>query len=144
MNAEYVHPLKQDLIQGFQEDFQKDSNILAVIVFGSGVEFRCNSYSDLDLLFERKDFNQYFHFNDRYLNELVDVLYADQIGEHLKTEIESIVSQRLCSFRYIRMELFISGVFKKIKMNNLEFYKKQDIPLDKLFRDCSEESCFQL
>lgn len=88
VNAEYVHPLKQDLIQGFQEEFQNDANVLAVIVFGSGVEFRCNSYSDLDLLFERKDCNQYFHFSDRYINELVDVLYADQIGEHLKKEIE--------------------------------------------------------
>ena len=40
LHAEYVHPLKQELVQAFQRDFQEDGNIKAAIVFGSGVEFR--------------------------------------------------------------------------------------------------------
>ncbi|MCC8050099.1 MAG: hypothetical protein LIP10_05470 [Clostridiales bacterium] len=35
-------------MQLLQADFEKDRNVKAVIVFGSAVEFRCNSYSDLE------------------------------------------------------------------------------------------------
>ena len=67
LNAEYVHPL--------------------AIVFGSGVEFRCNSYSDLDLCIERYDVGKAFHYQAGGHDEAVDVLYADQIGERLRREI---------------------------------------------------------
>ncbi len=82
-NAEYIHPLKQDLVQLLQADFEKDQNVKAVIVFGSAVEFRCNSYSDLDLCVERYD-EVPFHNNTE---EEIDLVYWDQIGERLKKEI---------------------------------------------------------
>lgn len=87
LNAEYVHPLKQELVQEFQRDFREDGNIKAAIVFGSGVEFRCNSYSDLDLCIERYDAEKAFHYQAGSIGEAVDVLYADQIGERLGREI---------------------------------------------------------
>lgn len=87
LNAEYVHPLKQELVQEFQRDFREDGNIKAAIVFGSGVEFRCNSYSDLDLCIERYDAEKAFHYQAGSDGEAVDVLYADQIGERLSREI---------------------------------------------------------
>ena len=87
LNAAYVHPLKQDLVQEFQEDFRKDDNVKAAIVFGSGVEFRCNSYSDLDLCIERYDTKKAFHYQAAGLGEAVDILYADSIGERLQKEI---------------------------------------------------------
>lgn len=87
-NAEYVHPLKQELVQELQRDFREDGNIKAAIVFGSGVEFRCNSYSDLDLCIERYDGEKAFHYRAGGLGEAVDVLYADQIGDRLRREIE--------------------------------------------------------
>ncbi|MCD7716418.1 MAG: nucleotidyltransferase domain-containing protein [Lachnospiraceae bacterium] len=82
-NAEYIHPLKQDLVQTLQEDFKKDRNVKAVIVFGSAVEFRCNSYSDLDLCVERYD-EVPFHNNTE---EEIDLVYWDRIGDRLKKEI---------------------------------------------------------
>lgn len=87
LNAEYVHPLKQELVQELQRDFREDGNIKAAIVFGSGVEFRCNSYSDLDLCIERYDVGKAFHYQAGGHDEAVDVLYADQIGERLRREI---------------------------------------------------------
>ena len=88
LNAEYVHPLKQDLVQELQQDFRKDSNVKAAIVFGSGVEFRCNSYSDLDLCIERYDFDRAFRYEAGKEGEEIDILYADRIGEKLRKEIQ--------------------------------------------------------
>lgn len=82
-NAEYIHPLKQDLLQALQEDFEKDRNVKTVIVFGSAVEFRCNSYSDLDLCIERYE-EQPFRNNTE---EEIDLVYWDRIGAGLKKEI---------------------------------------------------------
>ncbi|MCD8105586.1 MAG: nucleotidyltransferase domain-containing protein [Lachnospiraceae bacterium] len=84
LNAEYIHPLKQELVQNLQADFERDENVRAVIVFGSAVEFRCNSYSDLDLCVERCHFDRPFRYNA--LDE-IDLLYWDRIGEKLKQEI---------------------------------------------------------
>lgn len=88
LHAEYVHPLKQELVQKLQKDFQMDENVKAVIVFGSGVEFRCNSYSDLDLCIERYDVKKPFCNRAAGVEELVDVLYADRVGARLQKEIE--------------------------------------------------------
>lgn len=88
LNAEYIHPLKQELVQEFQRDFEADGNVKAAIVFGSSVEFRCNSYSDLDLCIERYDTEKAFRYQAGSLDEAVDVLYADQLGERLRREIE--------------------------------------------------------
>ena len=89
LNAEYIHPLKQDLVQELQQDFRKDSNVKAAIVFGSGVEFRCNSYSDLDLCIERYDFDRAFCYEAGKEGEEMDILYADRIGEKLRKEIQT-------------------------------------------------------
>ena len=88
LHAEYVHPLKQDLVQEFQQDFESDANIKAAIVFGSGVEFGCNSYSDLDLCIERYDPEKPFRYQAADNGEPVDLIYADRIGERLRKEIE--------------------------------------------------------
>lgn len=88
LHAEYVHPLKQELVQEFQQDFKNDANVKAAIVFGSGVEFGCNSYSDLDLCIERYEPDKAFYYEAAASGEPVDILYADRIGEKLRREIE--------------------------------------------------------
>lgn len=80
LHAEYVHPLKQELVQAFQRDFQEDGNIKAAIVFGSGVEFRCNSYSDLDLCIERYDVEKPFSYSAGETGEGVDALCRPDWG----------------------------------------------------------------
>ncbi|MCD8014294.1 MAG: nucleotidyltransferase domain-containing protein [Lachnospiraceae bacterium] len=84
LNAEYVHPLKQELVQELQADFEQDENVKMAIVFGSAVEFRCNSYSDLDLCIERYSFDKPFRYGTC---EEIDILYWDRIGGKLKEEI---------------------------------------------------------
>lgn len=88
LHANYVHPLKQDLVQELQQDFQRDSNVKTAIVFGSGVKFRCNSCSDLDICIERYSLDKPFHYQAGDDGSAIDVLYADQIGERLRREIE--------------------------------------------------------
>ncbi len=88
LNAEYIHPLKQDLVQELQTDFEEDLNVKAVIVFGSSVEFRCNSYSDLDLCIERSDSSRFFHCKNAEPGERIDIIYADRMGERLRREVE--------------------------------------------------------
>ncbi|MCD7813206.1 MAG: nucleotidyltransferase domain-containing protein [Lachnospiraceae bacterium] len=84
INAEYIHPLKQELVQSLQADFEGDDNVKTVIAFGSAVEFRCNSFSDLDLCLERYDYERPFHCISE---EEIDLLYWDRIGDRLKNEI---------------------------------------------------------
>ncbi len=84
LNSEYIHPLKQDLVQELQTDFIQDDNIKRAIVFGSAVEFCCDSFSDLDLCIQRYDDNRSFQ---HHMDEEIDVLYWDRIGDKLKGEI---------------------------------------------------------
>ncbi|MDO4291626.1 MAG: nucleotidyltransferase domain-containing protein [Eubacteriales bacterium] len=87
-NAQYIHPLKQELVQELQRDFAQDENVKAAVIFGSGVEFRCNSFSDLDVCIERYDTAKPFHYEAAADGEAIDLLYADQLGEKLRREIE--------------------------------------------------------
>lgn len=50
-----VHPLMQRRTQILLEEWKKDPNILKIVLFGSALEFRCSSFSDLDVYVEKKD-----------------------------------------------------------------------------------------
>lgn len=50
-----VHPLMQRRIQMILNKLKEDSNIKTVVLFGSSLEFRCSSYSDIDLYIEKYD-----------------------------------------------------------------------------------------
>lgn len=86
LNMKYIHPLKQALVADYIREFQNDKNIKAVIIFGSSVEFRCNSYSDLDICIERYDTEKFFHKKDDF--EETDIVYIDSVGDRLRQEIE--------------------------------------------------------
>lgn len=58
-NARYVHPLKQRDIQNIYDQLIQDKNITLLVVFGSSVDFRCHSESDIDLYMERNDKERY-------------------------------------------------------------------------------------
>lgn len=87
-NVQYIHPLKQELVYKYIECFRRDRNIKAAIIFGSSVEFRCNSQSDLDICIERYDVDKGFRdYQDEYIQD-TDIVYADALGDRLKKEIE--------------------------------------------------------
>lgn len=87
VNAQYIHPLKQTLVQSYVECFQQDSNIKTAIIFGSSVEFRCNSFSDLDICLERYDREKAFrNYPEEYLED-TDIIYWDCAGDRLRKEI---------------------------------------------------------
>lgn len=54
-DANRVHPLMQKRVERLIREFAKDPNIRKVILFGSSLEFRCNSASDIDLYIEKYD-----------------------------------------------------------------------------------------
>lgn len=48
-NLEYIHPLKQELVNAISARAAQESCIRRIIVFGSAITNRCNPFSDLDL-----------------------------------------------------------------------------------------------
>lgn len=59
-NCNRIHPLMQKNVQRVLSTLKTDPNIQKVIVFGSSLEFRCSSQSDLDLYIEKKNAQQPF------------------------------------------------------------------------------------
>lgn len=57
-NSNRVHPLMQKRVQKLLEILKKDNNIVKIVLFGSALEFRCSSYSDIDVYIEKKDRSQ--------------------------------------------------------------------------------------
>lgn len=55
LHCNRVHPLMQGRVQKILQELQQDSNIQKIVLFGSSLEFRCSSYSDIDLYIEKKD-----------------------------------------------------------------------------------------
>ena len=51
----HVHPLMQNRVQKILTELKKDRNVQKIVLFGSSLEFRCDSFSDLDLYLEKKD-----------------------------------------------------------------------------------------
>ncbi len=87
-NAQYIHPLKQYLVQSYVTCFDRDLNVKAAVIFGSSVEFHCHSFSDLDICIERYDTEKGFRDYPQEYMEETDIVYFDAIGTHLKREIE--------------------------------------------------------
>lgn len=55
LNCEHIHPLKQREIQQLVNACKTDTGIDELIIFGSSVEFRCSSKSDIDCVLIRND-----------------------------------------------------------------------------------------
>ncbi len=54
-NANRVHPLMQRRVEKLIHELDKDQNIRRLILFGSSLEFRCSSTSDIDLYIEKQN-----------------------------------------------------------------------------------------
>lgn len=54
-NANRVHPLMQRRINKLIQHIYKDKNIRRLVLYGSSLDFRCNSNSDIDLYIEKYD-----------------------------------------------------------------------------------------
>lgn len=55
LHCNHVHPIMQDRVQKILQMMQKDENVKRIVLFGSSLEFRCSSYSDIDLYIEKID-----------------------------------------------------------------------------------------
>lgn len=49
LHCNRVHPLMQTRVQNLLKELKQDKNINKIVLFGSSLEFRCSSYSDIDL-----------------------------------------------------------------------------------------------
>ena len=54
-NANHVHPLMQTRVEKLIRSMYRDKNICKLVLFGSSLEFRCNSNSDIDIYIEKYD-----------------------------------------------------------------------------------------
>lgn len=54
-NANRVHPLMQRRVEKLLHGIARDLNIRRAILFGSSLEFRCSSTSDIDIYIEKYD-----------------------------------------------------------------------------------------
>ena len=74
-NAQFVHPIKQQCVQMLYDELWQDDNVLLMVVFGSAVDFRCHSHSDVDVYLERKD---RAHYHSLQCDTEVDLIYDVQ------------------------------------------------------------------
>ena len=54
-NLNRVHPLKQKDVDVLVTSISKDTNIKCIIIYGSALDLRCRSFSDLDVYVETYD-----------------------------------------------------------------------------------------
>lgn len=55
LHCNRVHPLMQGRVQKVLQILEQDPNIQKIVLFGSSLEFRCSSFSDLDLYIEKAE-----------------------------------------------------------------------------------------
>ena len=85
--ANRVHPLMQARVENLIHQISKDPNVKRVVLFGSSLEFHCNSNSDIDLYIEK-------YKKDKKLQPLSDV----------GCEVDIITDLPLHSARYCEIE----------------------------------------
>lgn len=86
-NANRVHPLMQSRVEKLIHELKKDINIRKLVLYGSSLEFRCSSYSDIDIYIEKYDSEKKLAF----LPELdceVDIITNLQPDNRLYQRIE--------------------------------------------------------
>lgn len=85
-NVQHIHPLKQHDVQTIIEQLSTDKGVREIIVFGSAVEMRCNSFSDLDIFID-KDV-QRLNLDYSKIQSELDILWSCGAGKRLLTEIK--------------------------------------------------------
>lgn len=86
-NATLVHPLMQIEVQSLIDQLSEDLTVNKVIVFGSSVTLHCNSFSDLDVLVQRTDYN--VKLNPYPICDVaLDLLFQNDLGESILKEIQ--------------------------------------------------------
>lgn len=61
-NANRVHPLMQIRVEKLIDGLSRDENIRRLVLFGSALQFRCDSRSDLDIYIEKQDSEKKLEF----------------------------------------------------------------------------------
>lgn len=82
-----VHPLMQRRVQSILNSLKEDTNVKKIVLFGSSIEFRCNSYSDIDLYIEKYDHEKPLEKNFEVDCE-VDLLFDLEHDSRLYQEID--------------------------------------------------------
>lgn len=54
-NANRIHPLMQNRVEKLIQRISQDTNVRRLIVYGSSLQFRCSSNSDIDLYIDKYD-----------------------------------------------------------------------------------------
>ena len=86
MNANYINPLKQHDVKTIVDQLSQDSKVRGIIVFGSAVEMRCSSYSDLDLFIIKDEMMLDLDYS--HIQSELDILWSCSAGDRLLSEIK--------------------------------------------------------
>lgn len=87
-NINRIHPLKQKEVISIVEKLREEEPIKRIVVFGSAVEFRCSSRSDIDLYIETDDSDYRILLPYEKLESEVDLLRDLDHGTRLFRQIE--------------------------------------------------------
>lgn len=87
-NANRVHPLMQERVERLIRELKKDKNIRRLVLFGSSLEFRCSSFSDIDIYIEKYDPEKKLEFLPEMDCE-VDIITNLQPDNRLYQKIEN-------------------------------------------------------
>lgn len=82
-----VHPLMQKRVQTILQNLSQDTNVKKIVLFGSSIEFRCNSYSDIDLYIEKYNHDKPLE-KDYEIDCEVDLIFDLNPSSRLYQEID--------------------------------------------------------
>ena len=87
VNANRVHPLMQARVQKLIQHMEYDMNVRKLVLFGSSLDFRCDSLSDIDIYIEKYDKDKKLEFFPD-LDCEVDIVSNLETGSKLYKEID--------------------------------------------------------
>ena len=86
-NIDRVHPLKQQEVGEIIDCLKMDDNVCYIVIFGSSVDFSCNSFSDIDVYVQLNDVEKPLKIKPNVRSE-VDYIYNLDENNQLFIEIE--------------------------------------------------------
>lgn len=86
-NIERIHPLKQKEVGEIIDCLSQDDNVKYIVIFGSSVDFSCNSFSDIDVYVQLVNADKPLKCKPNIRSE-VDYIYNLDENNQLFIEIE--------------------------------------------------------
>ena len=84
LNITKIFPTKQRGVLALVEDAKRKPQVEKIIIFGSSVTYKCNPWSDIDVLVYASDYAQLHGSKE----QVYDIIYSFNADETLLKEVE--------------------------------------------------------